>query len=265
MNSMYQKFFVLIFISVNLLAQEKFDKFSVDETFGNTIGTIVILTCNSEEQFVNNTNLAESTFTPCSTFKIWNSLIALENNLIKSPEEDFYKWDGKEREIKLWNRDMTLKEAFNVSCVPAFQDLARKIGNEKMKQWIDSIKYGDRDISSGIDDFWLTRKDKKSIKISSIEQAQMIKNLLIGKLPFSTSSISVLKELMFARKLKTGNLYGKTGSGDIYNNEKYKNIGWYVGFVETKSDTYAFACLVLGENVMGNDAKEIVIKIFQGN
>jgi hypothetical protein len=35
--------------------------------------------------------------------------------------------------------DLTLKEAFQASCVPAFQNLARTIGPVKMQGWLDKI------------------------------------------------------------------------------------------------------------------------------
>jgi hypothetical protein len=83
---------------------------------------------------------------PCSKFKIWNTLIGLENVLISSLDEPFYQWDGKERSIPDWNWNHTLKEAFQVSCVPAYQNLARRIGAESMRSWLEKIEEVEREV-----------------------------------------------------------------------------------------------------------------------
>ncbi len=118
------------------------------------------------------------------------------------------------------NRDQTLKEAFQSFCVPAFQNLATKIGVAAMQQWIDTIAFGDRDISSGIDDFWLSREGKKSIRISPLEQARLISRLVNGEAPFSEKARAILKEVMLVRKTETGAFYGKTGSGMKINGDQ---------------------------------------------
>jgi beta-lactamase class D len=185
--------------------------------------------------------------------------------LISTAADSFYKWDGEIRFLPAWNKDLTLKEAFGVSCVPAFQNLARKIGPEKMQKWLDTINYGDRDISSGIDIFWLPRDGKKSILISPEEQAQLIRKLVTGKLPFSENARNVLKEIMITKKTIKGTLYGKTGSGSTIGGDPKQSIGWFVGYVECSKKTYAFACLVKAENVTGKDARDIIESILVKN
>ena len=196
---------------------------------------------------------------PCSTFKIWNTLIGLENGLISATDDEFYKWDGKKRFLPEWNKDLTLKEAFRVSCVPAFQNLARKIGPGIMQAWIDKISYGDRNISSGIDIFWLPAPGRKTILISPEEQAKLICKLVSGKLPFSEKSLAVLNEIMIIKKTPLGILYGKTGTGEKY------TLGWFVGYLESNGKKYSFACVVKGEKVMGKDSLAIIRTIFEEN
>jgi len=198
---------------------------------------------------------------PCSTFKIWNTLIGLESGLIVDAEEAFFEWDGEARAIPEWNRNLTLQEAFRASCVPAFQALARKIESVRMQSWLDKIGYGDRDISAGIDVFWLPAKGRKTVLIPPREQAQLMCSLVSGKTAFSAMSVAVLKPMMVAKETGRGVLYGKTGSatGDA----GIFTLGWFVGFVESKGKTHAFACLVKGDNFMGKDARAIAEKIFE--
>ena len=236
------------------------DQQRLQDAFKSSEGTMVIIDAHSEKRIIYNDSLASEQRPPCSTFKIWNSLIGLELSLVTSADESFYLWDGKKRFLDAWYKDLTFKEAFQSSCVPAFQQLATKIGPERMQEWLNKIHYGNRDISSGIDVFWLPEKDRKTILISPIEQALQVKKLINGKLPFSEKSKSVLKDVMQVKEGKNGVLYGKTGSG--MNEEGVFTLGWFVGYVESGGNVFTFACLTQGENANGLRARKIVTEIF---
>lgn len=202
-------------------------------------------------------SLADRRLSPCSTFKIYNTLIGLELGLLPGPDDPWYKWDGVRRDIEGWNRDLTLREAFRVSAVPAYQGLARRIGPERMKDFIDRIGYGTRDISAGIDIFWLSRAGSTAIALSAREQAALLDTLLDGKLPFAPANVAVLRDIMKAAATPQGTLYGKTGSGLTPDGKPA--LGWYVGFVESVGVTYTFACNITGgENPSGKTARGIV-------
>ncbi|MDD3344880.1 MAG: penicillin-binding transpeptidase domain-containing protein [Candidatus Omnitrophica bacterium] len=206
--------------------------------------------------------LSARRLSPCSTFKIYNTLIGLELGLIKGADEPWYKWDGVKRFIDGWNQNLTLREAFRVSAVPAYQILAREIGEARMKDYINKIGYGSEDISAGIDIFWLPRPDTTSIKISADEQAALLNKLLDGKLPFSEDNIAILRDVMLVEKTEKGALYGKTGSG--MDSDGNWNMGWFVGFLESGDTTYVFACNITGgETSSGATAKNIVQDIFK--
>ncbi len=114
---------------------------------------------------VYNMNLDTTRVLPASTFKIVNSLVGLQTGAIKD-ESMIIKWDGIRRPVKEWNKDMNMKEAFKVSCVPYYQEVARRIGRDTMKLWIDSLAYGNRNIEGPVDSFWLNNH----LKISPDEQ-----------------------------------------------------------------------------------------------
>lgn len=223
---------------------------------------LVVYNRSSGEISTNNPVISAKRFPPCSTFKIYNALIGFELGLIKGPEDPWYKWDGIHRDIEGWNKDLTLREAFRVSAVPAFQILAREIGTERMEKYIEQIDYGTKDISSGIDTFWLPRQGKTSIMISANEQVALLNNLLDRKLPFTEKNIAVLRDIMRVAKTEKGVLYGKTGSGT--NPEGKWSLGWFVGFLESGGTTYVFACNITGgENPSGKVAREIVEETFK--
>ena len=104
-----------------------------------------------------------------------------------------------------------------------------------------------------------------SLKISPEEQAGLVRTLVTGQLPFSKNAQMALKEIMMIVKTSRGIFYGKTGTGSDIEGDPKQNIGWYVGYVESGSKTYSFACIVRGENLKGNDAKKIVETILKQN
>lgn len=95
-----------------------------------------------------------------------------------------------------------------------------------MEEWIHKISYGNQDISGGIDQFWLSN----SLKISPIEQVDFMEKLHMENLPFDKDVMKTVKRMMIQTEGDNYTLYGKTGQGS--------NIGWYVGFIETKERDY---------------------------
>jgi beta-lactamase class D len=121
----------------------------------------------------------DSSYLPASTFKIVNSLIGIQTGVI-SNENMVIKWDGIVRHNAAWNKDLTMAEAFKVSAVPYYQEVARRIGRDTMKHWIDSLQYGNKNISGPIDSFWLNNH----LKITPDEQLGLVKKLYFDQLPF---------------------------------------------------------------------------------
>ena len=236
---------------------------AIDKSFFEGYDTALVIYNRSLGTLTNvNLSLSARRLPPCSTFKIYNTLIGLELGLVQGSDEPWYKWDGVQRDIQGWNRDLTLREAFRVSAVPAYQILARQIGPERMKKYIEQINYGTNDISAGVDIFWLPRPGSTSIMISADEQVTLLNKLLDGKLPFSPKNTLILKDIMQVGKTDKGTLYGKTGSGTNSNGKG--RLGWFVGFLESKGTTYVFACNIAGgENPSGKTAKTIVENVLK--
>jgi beta-lactamase class D len=233
---------------------------SIKNAFGERDGAFVMMDCASKETVRRRPEACQEKLPPCSTFKIWNTAIGFEEGILSSPDQPFWTWDGQRRSIEAWNKNLTLKEAFAASCVPAFQALARQIGAARMKDHLDKIGCGDRDISSGIDVFWLPAPGRKTLLISPDEQAQLLCKLVEDKLPFSPKTLSALKEIMTVKKTERGVLYGKTGTGEGESGKN--NLGWFVGYVETATGkTFTFACAIKGEGAMGKDARAVVERI----
>ncbi len=234
---------------------------TVKAAFGDLGGALVVIDCSSGRTTTYRPDVAKVPLPPCSTFKIVNSLIGLETGIASSPDEQFFRWDGVERSLETWNRDLSFREAFEASCVPAFQNLARKIGQERMQGWLDKIGYGNRDISAGIDVFWLPSKGRNTIMISPAKQAELMRSIVSCEVPFSKAPLATLKRVMFIKKTDRGILYGKTGSGT--DDDGTFVLGWFVGYAESNGKTHAFACVAQGKNVMSKNARAIVENVME--
>ncbi|MES2703173.1 MAG: penicillin-binding transpeptidase domain-containing protein [Bacteroidota bacterium] len=162
-------------------------------------------------------------FMPASTFKVFNSLVALETAV--APDDQLViKWDGVVRERAEVNRDMNMREAFKLSNLGYYQEIARRIGPARMQHYLDTVKYGNTTMGGKIDDFWLNN----TLQISADEQTGFLKRMYFAELPFAERSQRIVKTMMLQEQTPGYNLYYKTGTGPV--GDKY--IYWVVGFAE---------------------------------
>ena len=216
-----------------------FDSNQVVGTFG--------LYDNGTGQFTiyNLSRFKDSAYLPASTFKIVNSLIGIESGRI-SDEKMVIKWDGKTRTfsngdtIAVWNKDLTMEEAFKASSVPYYQEVARRIGKDTMQYWLDSLKYGSKKITTKIDSFWLDN----SMKITADEEMGLVKKLYFGQLPFQKRTQDIVKKVMLQESNANYRLSYKTGWGNLENG---KALGWIVGWIEENRHPYFFVLQLEGD------------------
>ncbi len=218
--------------------------------FESSDGCVVLLKDGKFRTY--NEGVANVQKTPCSTFKIVLTLVGLKYGVLEN-ENTIIKWDGKKRYFDEWNKDLSLKEAFNLSAVWYFEKVANEIGKEKLNEFVYSILYGNRD-TTGEMPFWLD----SSLKISPKQQVEFLRNLFEHRLSVDENHIEILKKIMNKGSINGGNLYGKTGTSGV------NNIGWFVGFYERKNENVYFAVeLSDGENVSGKQAEKMVKNIIE--
>jgi beta-lactamase class D len=195
-------------------------------------GTIIISSLDGKMSHVHNSHRSETRFVPASTFKIPNTLIALEEGAIKN-EKEVIQWDGKDRGFDAWNKDQSLETAFPVSCVWFYQELALRVGNEKYLTHLKKLRYGNEKTGPEVTTFWV----EGDLKISAREQINLLKKLYEESLPYSKGNINLLKKIMIVEENPQFTIRAKTGwsmRGD-------PQQGWYVGYVETKGQIWFFA------------------------
>lgn len=220
--------------------------------FGGRQGTFVLYEPAAEKYWIYNDEQSLRRLSPCSSFKIFNSLIALENGTIaRDDAETRIPWSGKTYDIAAWNRDQTLASATRDSVVWYFQELAKRIGAGAMQLYLDRIGYGNRDISGGLTQFWL----RSSLQISAREQVDLLGRLYAGQLPFAPENRAIVLKNITLRETGGTKLMGKTGSG--YEDGKWI-LGWFVGYIETPDKLYVFATNVeAADGASGVKAREI--------
>lgn len=194
-------------------------------------GTLVITNLEGTETFLHNRERAAAPFLPASTFKIPHTLIALGEGVIS--EKDTLRWDGKDTGVPDWNRDQTLESAFRASCVWFFQELARRIGTDTYRAYLEKIGYGNALPTPEVTTFWL----EGDLRISALEQIAFLKRVYRRTLPFGSASFDTLDRIMVVERTPSYRLRAKTGWAQRVSPQ----IGWYVGYVERKEAVWFFA------------------------
>ncbi|MBF2006113.1 MAG: class D beta-lactamase [Chlorogloeopsis fritschii C42_A2020_084] len=200
-------------------------------------GSIIIYDSNNNRIFQHNPSRNKTAFVPASTFKILNSLIALETGVI--PDEiAVLTWDGIQRKLPEWNRDLNMREAINLSAIWFYQVLARRVGHERMQKWVTQVGYGNQKIGSkeDIDKFWL----RGELRTTPEQQIQFLRRFYNHDLPFSKRSLDLVKKIMILEKTPDYTITGKTGWVGFDDGVK-PQIGWLVGYLERGKNVYFFA------------------------
>lgn len=209
---------------------------SLDDVFTHysANGTIVIYDVQNNGYWLHNAKRAAERFYPVSTFKIFNSLIGLSEGVVKDADEVFYRYGGEPVYLESWKTDASLRSAIKLSQVPAYKELARRIGTERMQANIKKLHYGNEIIGDKIDSFWL----EGPLKISALEQVKLLTRLAQLKLPYPQKAQQQVCNITVLKQTDACTLHGKTG----WAADNIKTpVGWFVGWAETKDNLYVFA------------------------
>lgn len=188
---------------------------------------------NSRGQFtIYNIDRFKKPYSPASTFKIVNALVALHTGRV-ADDSTIIPWDGVNRERAEWNADLSLAQAFRQSSLPHFQSVARLVGRDTMQRWLDSLRYGNMKMGQTVDQFWIDQ----SLLITPDEQLGLAKRLYFRQLPFRASVQEMVKKMMVRENNTLYQLAYKTGMGET---PEGKPMGWMVGWIEENRHVYPF-------------------------
>jgi beta-lactamase class D len=197
-------------------------------------GAILIYDQNADQFYEHDPSRNATAFFPLSTFKILNALVSLETGVIRD-DVTVLTWDGVERGFPTWNRDTNLRQGFKDSVVWFYQVLARKVGHERMQDFVNQVEYGNRNIgpAEAIDRFWL----EGPLQITPRQQIEFLQKLYRNEVPFSQRTIDLVKDIMVVERTPDYVLRGKTG----WDGAVEPGIGWFVGYLEQNDNVYFFA------------------------
>lgn len=244
----------IVNLEIKKVIEPEFQKIINDK---NVTGAVLIYDLKKNTYYSNDFDWATIGRLPASTFKIPNSIIALELGIVKN-DSTLFAWNGEKRAYKIWEQDLILKNAFHYSCVPCYQEIARKVGVNRMQNLLDELEFGNMKFDTiTIDNFWL----EGSSKINQFEQIDFLKRLYESKLPISKRTEGIMKKMMLVKDTENFKLRGKTGLSV----RSGKRNGWFVGYLEKNKNVYFFATniepnLDTNPNLFTKARKEITIE-----
>ena len=218
----------------------------------NVKGSILIYDIQKDVFYSNDFEWANRGFLPASTYKIINSIIALECGVVED-DSTLFKWDGKKRAIKNWEQDLIFRDAFHFSCVPCYQGVARRVGEKRMNEYLSKLDYGNiRVDSNNIDVFWL----EGDSRISQFQQIDFLNRFHESKLPISERTEKIMRRMMVIEDTVNYRLSGKTG----WSVRDGVDNGWFVGYIEMGTKVYFFATNVEPEKKFNMDMFPVIRK-----
>ncbi|MFM7268017.1 MAG: class D beta-lactamase [Cyanobium sp.] len=196
-------------------------------------GTFVLLEERSGDLRGSNRQRAEQQFVPASTFKIANALIGLSVGAVSSVDEVIPYTGDANPFMREWLEPMGLRGAMKVSNVPVYQELARRIGQQRMGEAVVQLGYGNQRIGSDVSSFWL----RGPLAISAVEQTGFLSRLAHRTLPFPDGAQRQVADITLVDAGPGWSLHAKTG----WQNAPGAGVGWWVGWVQQGERITPFA------------------------
>ena len=222
--------------------------------FGEFEGSFVLYDLENDAWSIHDIDHATLRVAPNSTYKIYTALFGLEDGVI-TPENTFIAWDGKNYPFDTWNTDQTLPSAMRNSVNWYFQSLNEQLGAPSVNEYIQQLKYGNENMSGDFSSYWM----ESSLKISPIEQVELLTKLQNNSFGFAPENINAVKDALCLSSSDAGTFYGKTGTGRVDGQDVN---GWFIGYIETADNTYFFATNIGADSdATGGNATEITMSI----
>ena len=232
--------------------------------FDGINGCAVIYDVDDNTYKVYNEAMINKEVSPYSTFKIVATLMGLKNKVLVDKNSTM-KYNKRHYSYETWNHNLTLYEAFQASCVWYFRQVIDGVGYDKVEKELSELNYGNHNITkwkgeksdspAELKGFWLN----SSLKISPMEQVEVLSKIFQGKSDYKKEQIAILKGIMLTDEVNGYKILGKTGTGI--------NEGWYAGIATKGNKEYYFAVYLNEEQgddqVSGAVARHVLLNIFK--
>ena len=235
-------------------SSENITQTDLSSYFKNYEGSFVLFDSNRDSWIVYDMEHATHRISPDSTYKIYDALWGLEENII-TPQNSLLMWNGKNYPFETWNSNQTLQSAMTSSVNWYFQAIDEQLASTNIRNYIQQIGYGNENVSGRLSTYWL----ESSLKISPVEQVKLLTKLQNNSLGFSSENINAVKDAICLSSSDAGTFYGKTGTGRVDGQDVN---GWFIGYIETADNTYFFATNIGADSdATGGNATEITMSI----
>ena len=243
--------------------QTQWESRTPSDAFGGIQGCAVLYLPAEDRYILYGEEMCREQVSPCSTFKIISTLMGLHNGVLTGPESTM-DYSGLTYPVEAWNHDLTLKEAFQYSCVWYFRQVIDQVGPEETARELAALNYGNQDISqwegggqnrsAELNGFWID----SSLKISPLEQIEVLRTIFAGDSRYTPEEVAILQEIMLTQDDGTRQIYGKTGTG-------FGETGWFVGFAQEGEKRTYFAVYLADESttVSGSDARAVALALLE--
>mgnify|MGYP000484110391 FL=1 len=222
--------------------------------FGKYEGSFVLYDLGNDAWSIHDIEHATLRVAPDSTYKIYDALFGLEEGVI-TPQDSFIAWNGENYPFEAWNADQTLQSAMSSSVNWYFQSVDEQLGTTSVYDYIKEIGYGNKNMSGDFSTYWM----ESSLKISPIEQVELLTQLQNNNFGFAPENINAVKDSICLSSSDAGTFYGKTGTGRVDGQDVN---GWFIGYIETADNTYFFATNIGADSdATGGNATEITMSI----
>ena len=230
--------------------EKNITQLNLSSNFGDYTGSFVLYDQSADRWNIYNMDNASTRVSPNSTYKIYDALLGLESGII-TPEHSTFTWNGEPCPFESWESDQDLTSAMHNSVNLYFQEIDSQAGFQSVKTFLQTINYGNQNTGTNLNLYWTDF----SLKISPIEQVELLQNFYQNNFHFDRKNIQAVKNALLLSTTSSGSLYGKTGTGRV--NGKDVN-GWFVGYIESDNNTYYFATNIQApSNATGSQATEI--------
>ena len=230
--------------------EKNITQLNLSSNFGDYTGSFVLYDQSADKWNIYNMEHASTRVSPNSTYKIYDALLGLESGII-TPEHSTFTWNGEPYPFNSWEADQDLTSAIHNSVNWYFQAIDSQAGFQSVKTFLQTINYGNQNTGTNLNLYWTDF----SLKISPIEQVELLQNFYQNNFHFDRKNIQAVKNALLLSTTSSGSLYGKTGTGRV--NGKDVN-GWFVGYIESDNNTYYFATNIQApSNATGSQATEI--------
>ena len=233
---------------------KRISNLELSNAFHGYEGSFVLYNSRENSWSVYDPDNARKRISPNSTYKIYDALLGLESGVI-SPESSVISWNGEACPFEAWEGDQDLNSAIKNSVNWYFQSIDSQLGSDSIKSFLHTIQYGNQQTGSDMDLYWTD----SSLKISPLEQVELLKKFNENEFHFSPDNISAVKKALQLSSSDAGKFFGKTGTGRIDNRDVN---GWFVGYVETSDNTYYFSVNIKADsNASGSAAAKIAMSV----